>query len=133
MNTLSLLPLVIACTLACGCASVRGFMRGHGAEYRAEYEQHKAAVLAATDAEGEADALRALGLWFKRRPYGYHLSAASQPQHDGVDLNALAADEPVEVQVFADSDYEPREGGFSFVPKDKMNLLLLRGKPRAGR
>ncbi len=109
-------------------------MFGHGAEYRAEYEQHKAAVLAATDAESEAKALQGLGLWFEERPYGYYLVAPSQPERThGVDVNALAPGEPVELRLYIDSDYEPRTGGFSFVPKNRMNLLLLEGKNRASR
>jgi hypothetical protein len=113
---------------------MRGLMFGHGAEYRAEYEQHKAAVLAAKDAESEAKALQDLGLWFEQRPYGYYLVAPSQPQRThGVDVNALAAGEPVELRLHMDSDYEPREGGFTFVPKNKMNLLLLEGKLGAGK
>lgn len=121
--------IVIAlCVLACGCAPLNGVLFGRGAEYRAEFEQHKAAILAADDAESEAKALRELGVWFKHRPYGYTLFAASQPQTNGVNVTRLEPGEPVEVRVHARSDYEPREGGFVFIPKDKMNLLLLKGK-----
>ena len=118
------ITIIIACALAGGCTS------GHGAEYRAEYEQRKAAVLAATDPESEAKALRELGLWFRQRPYGYSLSTASQPGTNGVDLSRLQPGEPVELRVHAKSDYEPRAVGFTFVPRDKANLLLLEGKPR---
>ena len=126
------ITIVAACALTCGCASMHGFLAGHGAEYRAEYEQRKAAVLAAADADAEADALRELGAWFKRRPYGYTLSTASQPNANGVDLLKLRPGEPVELRLHAKSDYEPRAGGFTFVPKEKANLLLLEGKIAAG-
>jgi hypothetical protein len=129
MNLAVRLIFVTACALACGCGGTRGFWSGHGREYRAEYEQRKAAVLAAEDAAGEAEALRELGRWFGRRPYGYTLRAASQPGRNGVDLARLAPGEPVELGVHARSDLEPRPGGFTFVPKDKANLLLLEGNP----
>jgi hypothetical protein len=132
MGTILRSMIVVVWALACGCAS-DGLWEGHGAEYRAEFEQHKAAVLAATDAESEAKALRELGLWFAERPYGYTLSTPSQPNANGVDLSRLKDGEPVELSRHMKSDYEPRGGGFMFVPKDKMNLLLLEGKPRAGR
>jgi len=112
---------------------MHGLWHGHGAEYRAEYEQLKAAVLAATDAGSEAKALREMGLWFTQRPFGYTLATASQPNVNGVDLARLKDGEPVELSVHAKSDYEPRGGGFTFVPKDKLNLLLLEGKPRESR
>ena len=120
------------CVIICGCAATRGILYGHGAEYRAEYEQLKAAVLAANDPTTEATALREMGLWFKKRPYGYRLAAASQPNMNGVELTRLPPGQPVELRIHMKSDHEPRDGGFTFVPKDKMNLLLLEGKPING-
>jgi hypothetical protein len=66
-------------------------------------------------------------LWFKKRPIGYRLSTVSQPGVNGVDLARLEPGEPVQVRLYMKSDYEPRDGGFTFVPKEKMNLLLLGG------
>ena len=120
---------VSSCVAFLGCSSVGRVLFGQGAEYRAEYEEHKAAVLAATDASSEAKALRELGLWFRDRPYSYTLSTASQPNIIGVDLTRLRPGEQVELRIHAKSDYEPREGGFKFVPKDKTNLLLLEDNP----
>jgi hypothetical protein len=119
------LGLAMAMVFVSGCAS------GNGAKYRAEYEDLKAAVLSATDARTEAKALREFGLWFRNSPYGYTLSTPSQPNINGVDLAKLQPDEPVKLRLYARSDFEPRGGGFKFVPRDKMNLILLEG-PSAG-
>ena len=104
--------------LVCGCA-------GNGGRYRAEFERLKMAVVGAPDAAAEADALAALRDWSRRGPIGITLAVASQPENNGVNVDAMRPGEPVDVDLYAQSDYEPR-GGFSFVPKDKRNLLLFR-------
>jgi hypothetical protein len=133
MGILSRMITLAACALVCGCAAQRGFISGRGAEYRAEYERHKAAVLAAPEANAEAKALHELGVWFNQCPYGYTLSTASQPNTNGVNSSKLRPGEPVELRLHAKSDYEPRRGGFTFVPKEPANLLLLAGDTAAGR
>lgn len=124
----SRLALAVMLVSISGCASIDRILFGRGAEYRAEYEDLKLAVLSATDAKAEAKALHELGLWFKQSPYGYTLSTPSQPDINGVDLRKLQAGEPVELHLRARSDWEPRTGGFTIVPRDKMNLILLEGK-----
>ena len=106
----------------CGCAGDIG-------PYRDQYERAKQAVLDAPDAAAEADALAALRDWARQGPIGVTLSVASQPENNGVNVDAMRPGEAVDVHLYAKSDYEPR-GGFSFVPKDKQNLLLLRRSRR---
>jgi hypothetical protein len=114
------LPICIA-TLSC---------TAHAPESRAQYEQLKSAILAAPDPAAEARAIDNLGHWFKTSPYGYTLSAQSQPGLNGLDISKLEPGQPVELSLHASSDYEPRPGGFTFVPRDKKNLLLLEGGKR---
>src|SRR5215217_5774327 len=108
MGIFTRVTLSAGCVLVCGYAVPHAFVSGQGAEYRAEFEQRKAAVLSAPDADAEAKALQDLGLWFKQSPYGYTLSAASQARTNGVDWSELQPGEPVELRLHAKSDYEPR-------------------------
>src|ERR1700712_5193189 len=119
MNPRVLLTIVVLIHCA-GCASLFG--PGHAAEFRAEYEQLKAAILAAPDAPSEDGAMRDLGQWFKARPYGYTLRAAGQPNANGIHLDRLQPGESVTLDLHMRADSEPRPGGFTFVPKDKENL-----------
>lgn len=114
--------MLLPCLVVCGCAA----LAGRGAEYRHEFEERKQAILAASDAQSEAEAMRELGAWFAKRPYGYTLRPASQPGANGVDLARLQPGEAVELRVYKKYDDEPTEAGFTFIPKDKVNLLLLR-------
>mgnify|MGYP001562337055 FL=1 len=119
---------VICFVLLCGCPTTNAFWSGHAAEYRAEYEILKAAVLMANTAENEAVALRDLASWFKSRPYGYTLSTSDYHRSNGVNIAELKEGEEVFLSLHAKSDYEPRSGGFRFIPKYKFNLLLLENK-----
>ena len=94
-----------------------------------EFEELKAAVLAAEDAQAEARAMRELGLWFRRRPYGYMLHAKSQEGGNGVAPESMRAGEEVEVLLHKKSDlFSPVMAQFTFVPKDPRNLILLEGR-----
>jgi uncharacterized protein YceK len=128
MKVISIILIMIIASLS-GCTSIHGFLFGHAAEYRAEYETLKVNVLSSKDTTTEAKALHEMGLWLKRRGFVYRLSTSSQPNFNGVDLEKLTSTEPVELHLYARSDYEPRSGGFSFIPKDKSNLILLEGIP----
>jgi hypothetical protein len=101
----------------CGCG-------GNGGQYHEQYERLKTGVIDAPDAAAEADALARLRDWARRGPIGVTLAVASQPENNGVNVDAMRPGEAVEVGLYAKSDYEPR-GGFSFLPKDKRNLLLF--------
>ena len=128
MLHISKLSLVFSFAFVCGCTSSNASWSGHAVEYRAEYEILKAAVLAANNAESEAIALRDLGKWFNIRPYSYTLSTSNYHHKAGININDLKCGEEVFLSLHAKSDYEPRSGGFKFIPINKENLFLLEGK-----
>jgi hypothetical protein len=114
--------LGLCCCFVWGCHGSLG--QGRGAEYRSEYDALRDAVLTAQDAAGEAEALRNLGDWLAGSPYA---AVVTEHGSDGLEFDPaqLQPGARVDVALMAKSDWEPRRGGFVFVPKDPMNLLLL--------
>ena len=132
MHTTKAIILAAFLSIVSGCTSFNGVPSGKGAEYRAEYEALKRAVLSASDSKAEAEAMLELGTWINNRPYIYFLKADSQPKRNGIAINLLKQGEPITLYLHARSDFEPRDR-FVFIPKDNNNLFLLEGKRKDGR
>lgn len=115
--------LGLCCCFVWGC-------QGRGGEYRAEYDALRDAVLTAPNEANEAEALRNLGRWLAGSPYAAVVTEHGSDRLE-FDPARLQPGARVDVSLMAKSDWEPRRGGFVFVPKNPSNLLLL--KPERNR
>ena len=106
--------------LLCGCQVNPGSARG--AQYRSEYEELKATMLAA-DEGSEAEAMRRMGEWLRTSPY-FALLTKEGSDDLTLDVTRLAAGTAVRFSLHARSDWEPR-GSFVFVPKNAENLKWI--------